>query len=224
MTTELKCEIKNAQGAAVGSLELDASVFGAKPNKDAVFLAVRQRLAGRRAGTASTLSRSMMKGGGKKPWKQKGTGRARAGSGISPVWVGGAVVFGPSPRKYNFKLNKEHKRRAIVSVLSERAKNNALVVVDTLRLEEAKSKVAQQMLANLKLTDKSVLVVFSKEDQDMEANVKAFRNLPNAKVCLAEALNVYDVLDHEALVCSQTAVKDITERCKDCCACSCACN
>lgn len=224
MTATLAYDLKDSEGVKVGSVELEPSVFGAELNKSAVHMAVKQQLAGRRAGTASTLTRSMMKGGGKKPWKQKGTGRARAGSGISPLWPGGAVVFGPQPRKYDFKLNKEHKRQAIVSVLSDKANREMLILIESFNFSEAKAKQALNFLKKQGLTDKKVLLVASREEQNLEALALSFRNLKGVKVCLAEAVNVYDVLDHEYLLCTKAGLADLTERCRECSACSCAVN
>ena len=224
MNATLAYDLKNSAGSKVGSVELEPTVFAAELNKSAVHIAVRQQLAARRAGSASTLSRSMMKGGGKKPWKQKGTGRARAGSGISPLWPGGAIVFGPQPRKYDFKLNKETKRQAIVSVLSDKAQSGNLVLVDAFSFSAPKAKEATTVLKNLGIAPRSVLVVLGSEEQGLEFAALSFRNIENAKVCTAEAVSVYDVLDHDVLLCSQAGLKDLTERCKECCACSCACN
>lgn len=208
----LKHKVINSQGKEVGSLDLNPGIFGAKVHKTLVHETVRWQRAKARSGTHATLSRSMMKGGGKKPWKQKGTGRARAGSIISPLWVGGAIVFGPQPRDYEFRLPKRSRRQALCSALSDKVAQGTLLVLDELKLESGKTKDMNDILVKLGVADnKCTLLVLNK---DNDATWKAARNLPCVKTILASAVNVYDLLNAGSVLITKEGISVIEERLK----------
>jgi large subunit ribosomal protein L4 len=190
-----------------GSITLAPEVFEVPVRAEILNLAVRAQRASWRAGTHSTLTRSMMKGGGAKPWRQKGTGRARSGSNISPVWTGGAVVFGPQPRDYSFKVNKKVRRLALRMALSSRLAADKLLVVKDIALPEAKTKHFAKVKADLGL--KKALVVVPGEACTLMLSA---RNLPGVTVLVPDQLNVYDVLNHEQLVLLESVVLPITAR------------
>jgi len=195
--------------AKAGTVELDATVFGVKPRAHLFHAEVRRQLAARRAGTHSTKNRSAVSGGGIKPWKQKGTGRARQGSIRSPQWSGGGVVFGPVPRSHAHDLNKKTRRAALVAALSQRAGEGAVRVVDALALGEIKTKKLAQVLGSLGLGEASVLIVIDKKDEQVE---RSARNLPKVSVIRAEGLNVYDVLRHSHLLVTRGALDAVQAR------------
>ena len=183
--------MKNQQGAGAGSVELDDAVFGIQPNVPVMHQVVTAQLAGARAGTQSTKTRAEVRGGGAKPWKQKGTGRARQGSIRSPQWVGGGVALGPKPRSYAQRTPKKMIRLALLSALSDRASSGDIVVLDRWAIDKPSTKAAKAALAALGLTDKKVLVVCGPDELDVALS---FRNLAGCHPILATELNAYDVL------------------------------
>lgn len=201
-------EVKNLEGKSVGHIELDDAVFGAPVNEHLLWEAVRQQRAKRRVGTHSTKRRSEVRGGGKKPYKQKGTGRARQGSIRAPQFVGGGRVFTPKPRNYAYNLPKQVMAAALRSALSLRAKEAKLVVVDGFRLEAIKTARVAKALAALGAD--SALIV----DAANEPLAKSARNLPAAKYIQPAGLNVYDVLDHSTLILTQGSLGEVTARLK----------
>jgi large subunit ribosomal protein L4 len=198
-----------ASGGKAGSIDLDPAVFEGQIRPHLFHAEVRRQLTRRRAGTHSTKNRAAVSGGGVKPWKQKGTGRARQGTIRAPQWAGGGVVFGPTPRDYEHKLTKKTRRAALVGALSLRRKEGALVVADGLALGENKTKRALAMLEALGVGGKSVLIVTASPQPQLERSVA---NLPGVDVIRAEGLNVYDVLRHERLVVARDAVAALAER------------
>lgn len=187
--------------------QLKEDIFGAKVAPHLLQQVVRMQLTNRRAGTAATKTKGFVRGGGKKPWRQKGTGRARAGSIRSPLWVGGGTIFGPRPREYTYRLPKKARRAALVSALSLKNRDGKLIVVETIALPEAKTKLMRQMLVDLKV--ESALIVLAEPAREVEL---ATRNLPNAKVLRVEGLNVYDLLRHEYLILTEQALQAIEAR------------
>lgn len=190
-----------------GEITLAPEVFEVAPRAEILHLVVRAQRAAWRAGTHSTLTRSMMKGGGAKPWRQKGTGRARAGSNISPVWTGGAVTFGPSPRDYSFKVNKKVRRLALRMALSVRLLDNQLTVLKNLELPEAKTKHFVNIANGLEW--KKALVVVPAYDETLD---RASCNVRNVTLITPEELNVYDIINHPQLVILEGAVEGVTKR------------
>ena len=199
--------VYNMEGKEVGTMELSDAIFGAKINEHLVHMAVVQQLANNRQGTQKAKTRSEVSGGGRKPWRQKGTGHARQGSTRSPQWTGGGVVFAPTPRDYSFKLNRKEKRAALKSALTDKLQNGNLIVVDKIEFTEIKTKSFKTMLENLKVAGKS-LVVLNDNDQKV---VLSARNLPFCKTALTNTINVYDILNAKTLVLTQDAVKTIEE-------------
>ena len=199
--------VYNMEGKEVGTIELNDAVFGVEVNEHLVHMAVVQQLANKRQGTQKAKTRSEVSGGGRKPWKQKGTGHARQGSTRSPQWTGGGVVFAPVPRDYSFKLNKKEKRAALKSALTDKVQSNNLIVVEELKFDEIKTKSFKNVLENLKVNNKS-LVVLNDNDQNV---VLSARNIPTVKTALTNTINVYDVLNAKTLVLTKEAVKTIEE-------------
>jgi len=191
-----------------GTVELPALIFGEPLRRALLAEVVRMQTAGRRAGTASTKERGDVRGGGKKPWKQKGTGRARAGSTRSPLWPGGAVIFGPHPRDYSYGMPKQARRTAIRSALAQKLREERLTIIDRIEFAEAKTKHFIAMLRALGIDD-SVLVVIDDEDARVELSG---RNVPNTKVLRAAGLNVYDLLRYHHLIVTRAALERIKER------------
>jgi large subunit ribosomal protein L4 len=187
--------------------ELKAEIFGARVNPHLMHQVVVAQLNNRRAGTSATKTKGFVRGGGKKPWRQKGTGRARAGSIRSPIWVGGGTVFGPHPKDYDVRLPKKARRAALLSALSLKKREDKLVVVEQLDLSESKTKLMRQLLDELKV--QSALIVLPEANPRIEL---AARNLPTVKVIRAEGLNVYDLLRYDHLILTTAAVKAIEER------------
>ncbi|MEY8515989.1 50S ribosomal protein L4 [Lachnospiraceae bacterium 29-84] len=198
--------IYNMEGNEVGSLELNDAVFGVKVNEHLVHMAVVQQLANNRQGTQKAKTRSEVSGGGKKPWKQKGTGHARQGSIRAPQWKGGGVVFAPTPRDYSFKLNKKEKRAALKSALTSRVNENKFIVLDDLKMDEIKTKRFAQVLENLKV--KKALVIINENDKKV---VLSARNLPGVKTAQTNTINVYDILKYDTVVVTKDAVATIEE-------------
>jgi large subunit ribosomal protein L4 len=187
--------------------KLNDAIFGAKTRAHLLHQAVVMQLANRRAGTAATKTKGFVRGGGKKPFKQKGTGRARAGSIRSPIWVGGGTVFGPTPRDYSYRMPRTARREALLSALSVKNRDGKLIVVDKFSLEAAKTKIMAQALAELKVT--SALIVIAGADATIE---RSARNLPKVKVLRVEGVNVYDLLRYDHLVLTEAALKLLEER------------
>lgn len=186
---------------------LNEEIFGAKTRAPLLHQAVLMQLASRRAGTAATKSKGFVSGGGKKPWRQKGTGRARAGSIRSPIWVGGGTVFGPRPRDYSYRMPRTARREALLSALSLKNRDGKIVVVDKFELDQAKTKLMVQALAQLKVD--SALIIIAQSDTKIE---RSARNLPKVKVLRVEGLNVYDLLRYEHLILTDGALKLLEER------------
>ena len=201
--------VVSAAGARVGEIDVPATVLAGPVRKHLLYEAVRAHQASRRLGTASTKTRAFVRGGGKKPWRQKGTGRARSGSSRSPIWVGGAVIFGPLPRDYSYQLPKSARRAALRSALAARHAEGTLMVVDALTLAEAKTKRMIELLRGLGLPQKGVLVVVATRDEAIE---RAARNLPYVKAIAAAELNVYDVISHAHLVMTRDALTQVASR------------
>ena len=199
--------VYNMEGKEVGTVELNDAVFGVEVNEHLVHMAVVQQLANKRQGTQKAKTRSEVSGGGRKPWRQKGTGHARQGYTRAPQWTGGGVVFAPVPRDYSFKLNKKEKRAALKSALSDKVANNKLVVVDTLKFDEIKTKSFAKVMANLNVEGKA-LVVLNENDQNV---VLSARNIATVKTALTNTINTYDIVNAKTLVLTQDAVKTIEE-------------
>ena len=198
--------VYNMEGKEVGSLELNDAVFGVEINEHLVHMAVVQQLANNRQGTQKAKTRSEVRGGGRKPWRQKGTGHARQGSIRAPQWTGGGVVFAPTPRDYSFKLNKKEKRAALKSALTSRVNDKKLIVVDELKLDEIKTRKFVEVLNNLNV--KKALVVLNENDQNV---VMSARNIPAIKTALTNTINVYDILKGDTVVLTRDAVAKIEE-------------
>ena len=198
--------VYNMEGKEVGKLDLNDAVFGVEVNEHLVHMAVLQQLANNRQGTQKAKTRSEVRGGGRKPWRQKGTGHARQGSTRSPQWTGGGVVFAPVPRDYSFKINKKEKRAALKSALTSRVQENKLIVVDELKLDEIKTKKFAQVMKNLNV-DKA-LVVINDNDQNI---VMSARNIPTVKVAQTNTINVFDILKYSTVVVTKDAVATIEE-------------
>lgn len=184
-----------------------AAVFEAKNRPYLLHQAVVMQLANRRAGSAATKSKGFVSGGGKKPWKQKGTGRARSGSIRSPIWVGGGTTFGPQPRDYSYRMPRTARKEALLSALSQKKRDGKIVVVDSIEPEQPKTKIMAQALSNLKVT--SALIVIPEANDKVE---RAARNLPKIKVLRVAGLNVYDLLRYEHLILTEAALKALEER------------
>ena len=187
--------------------KLKEEIFGAKTRPHLLHQTVVMQLNNRRAGTAATKSKGWVRGGGKKPWRQKGTGRARAGSIRSPLWIGGGTIFGPQPRDYSFRMPRKARKEALLSALSLKNSDGKIIVVDKLELEEAKTKLMVKALAELKVT--SALIVISQPEQKIE---RSCRNLPGVKVLRVEGLNVYDLVCYQHLILTEGALKLLEER------------
>lgn len=199
-------KVLNMSGSEVGSVELNENIFGIEINKHVMHQAVVQYLANQRQGTKSAKTRSEVSGGGKKPWRQKGTGRARQGSIRSPQWTGGGVVFAPKPRDFSFKLNKKVKRLALKSALTSKVNEEKFIVVDQLKLNEIKTKEMKKVLNNLKV-NKGLVVL-----EDNNKNVLlSTRNIPNVKTASVNTINVYDILKYETFVITKEALQKIEE-------------
>ena len=199
-------KVFNMSGSEVGSIELNDSIFAVEVNTHVMHQAVVQYLANKRQGTQSALTRAEVRGGGRKPWRQKGTGRARQGSTRSPQWTGGGVVFAPKPRDYSFKLNKKVKRLALKSALTTKVNDGKFVVVDEINLPEMKTKEMVKVLNNLNV-NKSLVVL---EDANEKAVVAA-KNFPTVKTASVSTINVYDILKYDSVVVTKAAVEKIEE-------------
>ena len=198
--------VYNMEGNEVGTMELNDAVFGVEINEHLVHLAVVRQLANNRQGTQKAKTRSEVSGGGRKPWRQKGTGHARQGSIRAPQWTGGGVVFAPVPRDYEVKMNKKERRAALKSALTSKVQENKLVVVDSLALAEAKTKETQKVLTNLKA--EKALIVTAGDDQNV---VLSARNIADVQTATVNTINVYDVMKHSTVVVTKDAVASIEE-------------
>ena len=198
--------VYNMEGKEVGSLELNDAVFGVEVNEHLVHMAVLQQLANNRQGTQKAKTRSEVSGGGRKPWRQKGTGHARQGSTRAPQWTGGGVVFAPVPRDYSFKMNKREKRAALKSALTSRVEENKFIVIDEINFEEAKTKNFANILKNLDVS--KALVVL--EDDNKNAELSA-RNIADVKTAKTNTINVYDILKYNTVITTKAVVAKIEE-------------
>ena len=198
--------VYNMEGKEVGTMELNDAVFGVEINDHLVHLAVVRQLANKRQGTQKAKTRSEVSGGGRKPWRQKGTGHARQGSTRSPQWTGGGVVFAPVPRDYEIKMNKKERRLALKSALTSRVQENKLIVLDDLKLDEVKTKAMQAVLSNLNVS--KAMVVLADNDQNV---VLSARNIPDVITALPNTINVYDVLKYNTVILTKSAVAAIEE-------------
>ncbi|CBL23431.1 50S ribosomal protein L4 [Blautia sp. 2744] len=198
--------VYNMEGNEVGTMELNDAVFGVEINEHLVHLAVVRQLANNRQGTQKAKTRSEVSGGGRKPWRQKGTGHARQGSIRAPQWTGGGVVFAPVPRDYEVKMNKKERRAALKSALTSKVQDNKLVVVDSLALAEVKTKEMQKVLTNLKA--EKALIVTAGDDQNV---VLSARNIADVQTATVNTINVYDVMKHSTVVVTKDAVASIEE-------------
>ena len=199
--------VVDMKGSKAKTIDLKDEIFAIEPNEAVMHQMVVLYLANQRQGTQSALTRAEVSGGGRKPWRQKGTGRARQGSTRSPQWTGGGVVFAPTPRDYSFKLNKKEKRAALKSALSDKLANGNLIVVDKIEMNEIKTKTFKTMLDNLKVVGKSLVVI---NDNDKKVVLSA-RNIFGCKMSQPGTINVYDILNAKTLVLTQDAVKTIEE-------------
>ena len=202
-----KVDVYNVEGKKVSDVELKENVFGIVPNEEIVHSVLLNFLANQRQGTQSTKTRSEVSGGGRKPWRQKGTGRARQGSIRAPQWIGGGIALGPKPRSYKYSVNKKERRLAIKSVLSSKVLENQLTVVDKFAFDEIKTKQMVNALENLKVTGKT-LVVLPEKDEKVQ---KSARNIENVKTTLVNTINVYDLLKYTNLVLTLDTVKKLEE-------------
>ncbi len=198
--------VYNMEGKEVGTMELNDAVFGVEINDHLVHLAVVRQLANNRQGTQKAKTRSEVSGGGRKPWRQKGTGHARQGSTRSPQWTGGGVVFAPTPRDYSVKMNKKERRLALKSALTSRVQENKLIVLDELKLDEVKTKAMQNVLNNLNVS--KALVVLADNDANV---VLSTRNIPDVVTALPNTINVYDVLKYNTVILTKASAAAIEE-------------
>ena len=198
--------VYNMEGNEVGKMDLNDAVFGVEVNEHLVHMAVVAQLANNRQGTQKAKTRSEVSGGGRKPWRQKGTGHARQGSTRAPQWTGGGIVFAPTPRDYTIRLNKKRKRAALKSALTSRVLENKFIVVDELKLDEIKTKKFQNVLNNLKV-NKALVVV----DENSDNVVKSAKNIQSVKTAYVNTINVYDILKYNTVVATKAAVANIEE-------------
>ena len=198
--------VYNMEGKEVGTIELNDAVFGTEINDHLVHMAVVQQLANKRQGTQSARTRSEVRGGGKKPWRQKETGHARQGSTRAPQWTGGGVVFAPKPRSYSFKMNRKEKAAAICSALTSRVAENKIVVLDNLDFSEIKTKNMVKVLENLKV--KKALVVMGEKNEKVQLSA---RNIEGVRTALTNTINVYDILKYDTLVITKDAAQKLEE-------------
>ncbi len=201
-----KVDLLNVEGKKVGDIELSDDIFAVEVNEDVMHEVVVNYLANQRQGTQSTKTRSEVSGGGKKPWKQKGTGRARQGSIRAPQWIKGGIALGPKPRSYKYTLNKKVRRLALKSALSSKVLENKLIVLDSLNFDEIKTKNMSKVLSNLNVT--KALVVLPESNLNVQASA---RNIPNVKTALVNTINTYDILKYDAFVVTKDAVAKIEE-------------
>ncbi|SDZ31663.1 LSU ribosomal protein L4P [Proteiniborus ethanoligenes] len=202
-----KVALYNVSGQQIGDIELSKEVFGVEVNQHVLYEAVKNQLANKRQGTQSTKTRAEVRGGGRKPWRQKGTGRARQGSIRSPQWVGGGIVFAPKPRDYSYSIPKKVKRLAMKSALSSKVVNNEIIVLDELNLTQPKTKDMVNILKNIN-SKKKALVVMTEKNENV---VKSANNIPGVQTTLVSTLNVYDILNYDSFIITKDAVKKVEE-------------
>ncbi|NLF46176.1 MAG: 50S ribosomal protein L4 [Syntrophomonadaceae bacterium] len=202
-----KVALYDMNGTQIGEVDLNDEVFGIEPNQAVLYDFVKMQLANKRAGTSSTKTRSEVRGGGRKPWRQKGTGRARVGSTRNPVWVKGGIAFGPKPRDYSYKLPRKVRRLAMKSALSSKVLENNLILVSELAFDEPRTKEMVQVLASLNAAGKT-LVVLADSDENV---TKSARNIPGIKLLQADFINVYDLLNYDTLLITRDAVSRVEE-------------
>lgn len=198
----------NIEGSQVGEVELNEGIFNVEVNEHVVHEAVTAQLAAKRSGTASTKTRSEVRGGGRKPWRQKGTGRARHGSIRSPIWVGGGTTFGPKPKDYSKDIPKKVKKLAVKSALTSKVNKDELIIVDKMEFDIPKTKQMVEVLEALNVKDQKVLIMTAQKDENV---YKSARNIPGVKVLVASAVNVYDILDNEKLIATKDAIEKVEE-------------
>ena len=198
--------VYNMEGKEVGTIELSDAVFGVEVNEHLVHMAVVSQLANKRQGTQKAKTRSEVSGGGRKPWRQKGTGHARQGSTRAPQWTGGGVVFAPTPREYTIKLNKKERRLALKSVLTAKVQENKFIVLDELKFDEIKTKNFQAVLNNLNVN--KAMVVINENDKNV---VMSAKNIPNVITAQTNTINVYDILKYNTMIVTKAAVETIQE-------------
>ena len=201
-----KVSVYNIEGKEVGTIDLNDAVFGVEVNEHLVHMAVVSQLANKRQGTQKAKTRSEVRGGGRKPWRQKGTGHARQGSIRAPQWTGGGIIFAPTPRDYEVKMNKKERRAALKSALTSKVQDNKFVVVDSLALADAKTKEMQKVLTNLKA--EKALVITADNDQNV---VLSARNIADVETATPATINTYDVMKHNTVVVTKDAVASIEE-------------
>ena len=202
-----KVTMLNMAGTEAGTIELKDEIFGIEPNQNAVHAVVKNILANKRQGTQSAKTRAEVRGGGRKPFRQKGTGRHRQGSTTDPSQVGGGIVFAPKPRSYRYTVSKKLRRLAMLSMLSSKAQENELIVVDEIKFDEPKTKEMVKMLENIK-AEKKALIVLADKDENI---VKSAANVPGIRTALVGTMNVYEIINHTNLILTQDAVKKIEE-------------
>lgn len=202
-----KVPLYNMSGAQVGEMELNDNVFGIEPNQAVLYDFVKMQMANKRVGTASVKTRAEVRGGGRKPWRQKGTGRARVGSTRNPVWTGGGIAFGPHPRDYSYRLPRKVRRLAMRSALSTKVKEQSIIVIDELNFDEPKTRLMVETLQSLNAGRKTLVVI-----ADVDDNVtKSARNIPGVKPVRADFINVYDLLHYDTLLITKDAVARVEE-------------
>ena len=202
-----KVNVYNMQGEIVEQIELSENIFGIEINEHVVYEVVKNQLANKRQGTQSTKTRGEVRGGGRKPWKQKGTGRARAGSTNSPIFVGGGIAFGPKPRSYSYKVPKKVRRLALKSVLTSKVQENEIIVIDHLDFNSPKTKDMVNLLAKLN-ADKKALIVMDEKNINV---IKSSKNIPHVETALVNTMNVYDILKYNSFIITKDAVKKVEE-------------
>jgi len=202
-----KVNVYNISGEEIDEIELSEDVFGIEVNQHVIYEVIKNQLANRRQGTQSVKTRGEVRGGGKKPWRQKGTGRARHGSTRSPIWVGGGVTFAPKPREYSYKTPKKVRKLAMKSALSSKVENGEIRIVDELKFDTPKTKEMVNILKNLN-SEKKALIVTTENDMNI---IKSASNIPNVKTLVVNNLNVYDILNHNSFIITKEAARKIEE-------------
>lgn len=202
-----KVTIYNISGDQIGEIELSDDVFGIEINENAMYEVVKNQLANKRQGTQSTKTRAEVRGGGRKPWRQKGTGRARVGSSRSPLWIGGGVSFAPKPRDYSYRLPKKIRKLAMKSALTSKVNNDEIIVLDGLNISAPKTKEMINILSNLNADKKALIVMDGRDD----AVIKSARNIPGVKTTSVNTLNVYDILKYDKFIITKDAVQKVEE-------------
>lgn len=202
-----KVKVYNMMGEQIEEIELSEDIFGIEVNEHAVYEVVKNQLANKRQGTQSVKTRAEVRGGGRKPWRQKGTGRARQGSIRAPHFVGGGVSFAPKPRDYSYRVPKKVRRLALKSVLTSKVENGEIIIIDDIKLDEPKTKEMVKFLTNIN-ADRKAMIVLDEKDTNV---VKAARNIPNVKTALVNTINVYDIINCNSFVITKEAIKKVEE-------------